>query len=319
MTIGTLIEDAPIISHTYTGRDIRPYSPVHITGEPDGSGGVDIAWERRARGPFAAEWVDGTGVVVLNETIEQYEVTLSVPGNENFLTKVVDNAKIVNVSEAELIAGGAVPGGVARQFWTDDGDFAGPMFSNGWVNVSGSGNWFTTSGIGGLSASPGSVNSTFLTQNTNNRDAQVRSDIHLINDLGMLAPDIISGIARMSAWCGAGNADTGTDLLTVWMEVLNEGGGVLASVSTGQFVPSTSWTQVGSIDVTSRPLQLPLNQVGARQLRCRFRYNTEAFFNDDSGFDAVEISVSTLPADLTIDVVQVSGTGKKSPIGTKTI
>ena len=321
VTIGTLLEDASAVSHIYTGRDLRPFSPVHVEGAPDGSGGLDVSWERRARGPFAAEWLDGTGTVVLNETIEQYEVTLSVPTNQNFLTKIVDDATTVNITEQELIDGGAIPGGVARQEWPDDGDFAGPMFSNGWVDVSGGGNWFTTSSRAGLTAPAASVNSTFVTQSNDNRDAFIRSDVDLVTDLGMLEVDIPSGIARMSAWCGAGNADSGAfdDLLTVYLEVLNAGGSVLASTNTGQFVPSASWTQVGSIDATSRPLELPLNQAGARQLRCRLRYNSTGFFTDDSGYDFIEIEVTTLPDDLTIDVVQVSETGKKSPIGTKTI
>lgn len=73
-TIGTLLEDASSQSFTYTGRDLRPYSVVHVTAV-DSAGDKVVGWQRRTRAN--GEWLDGTGVVPLNESIEQYEVNIT--------------------------------------------------------------------------------------------------------------------------------------------------------------------------------------------------------------------------------------------------
>jgi hypothetical protein len=99
VTIGTLIEDAPVISFAYTGRDLKPYSVADIV--VSGTEGTDLTfvWQRRCRGPFAAEWLDGTGIVPLNETIEQYEATLS--DGTNSVVKIVNDINTVTFTVAE--------------------------------------------------------------------------------------------------------------------------------------------------------------------------------------------------------------------------
>ena len=72
VTVGTLIEDAPVISSTYTGRDIKPYSVAGIAASGAVGADLTITWNRRTRGPLAAEWLDGTGVTPIGESIEQY-------------------------------------------------------------------------------------------------------------------------------------------------------------------------------------------------------------------------------------------------------
>jgi hypothetical protein len=102
VTIGTLLEDAAANSFTYTGRDIKPYSVVHTTAV-NSAGDVVVDWERRTRGPFLGEWLDGTGEVPLNETLEQYEVIIT--DGVDSLTKTVDDATTVTFTAAELSAG----------------------------------------------------------------------------------------------------------------------------------------------------------------------------------------------------------------------
>lgn len=81
VTIGSGIEDAARQSFTYTGRDLRPYSVAHlsVTVEPDDD--LFVEWVRRTRGAGLGEWLDGTGEVPLNETIERYEVTVRENGS----------------------------------------------------------------------------------------------------------------------------------------------------------------------------------------------------------------------------------------------
>lgn len=102
VTIGTLIEDAPVISATYTGRDLKPFSVVHTTAV-NSAGDIVVDWERRARGPLAAEWLDGTGEIVLNETIESYEAIIT-DGSSNSFTKTVSDATTLTFLAAEITA-----------------------------------------------------------------------------------------------------------------------------------------------------------------------------------------------------------------------
>jgi hypothetical protein len=102
VTTGTLLEDAEAEVATYTGRDLRPFSVAQVTAVLDGGGDVDVAWVRRARGPFSAEWLDGTGTIPLNEALEQYEVVLSGTGGS--ITKTIDDATTATFTSAEITA-----------------------------------------------------------------------------------------------------------------------------------------------------------------------------------------------------------------------
>jgi len=112
VTFGTLLENAPVISAVYTGRDIKPYSPVQLAFTGFIGSDLDFTWERRTRGPFAGEWLDGQGEVPLNETIEQYEVTLN--DGVNTAIKTVNDIKAVTFTEAEQA--GALPAALVPPF-----------------------------------------------------------------------------------------------------------------------------------------------------------------------------------------------------------
>jgi hypothetical protein len=47
---------------------------VNLTGTRDGSNNLTIGFIRRTR--YGGQWLDGTGVVPLNETVEAYEIDI---------------------------------------------------------------------------------------------------------------------------------------------------------------------------------------------------------------------------------------------------
>lgn len=57
----------------YTGKTLRPYSPVHIAGARDGGGNLTLTWVRRTR--INGEWRDGVDVPLGEET-ELYDVEI---------------------------------------------------------------------------------------------------------------------------------------------------------------------------------------------------------------------------------------------------
>ena len=61
------------VQHAFTGRGLKPFSPVHVEGSRDGSGDLTISWIRRARLNGDA-WEQS--VVPLNEPSENYEVDI---------------------------------------------------------------------------------------------------------------------------------------------------------------------------------------------------------------------------------------------------
>lgn len=68
-------EEVPFI---YTGKTLRPYSPVSIRGTRDGGNNLTITWIRRTR--ISGEWRDGVDVP-LGEENERYEVEILNAGN----------------------------------------------------------------------------------------------------------------------------------------------------------------------------------------------------------------------------------------------
>lgn len=65
------LADVSPVSLTITGQELKPYAPVHIEGERDGSDNLNITWIRRARKD--AEWQD-LGDIDLDEEAERYKV-----------------------------------------------------------------------------------------------------------------------------------------------------------------------------------------------------------------------------------------------------
>jgi hypothetical protein len=357
VTIGTLIEDAPTISATYTGRDIKPYFPAQISAVGDGLGGLDVSWERRTRGPFAAEWLDGTGETVLNETIERYEVTLSNLGGD-FITKTVDDARTVNFSLAEIELGGA-PGGIAKQFWpitdfgggtdTVAGDQEGgtinsadsPLVEGNWVNINSPTGWrYLTGANGAISGppvdaviTPASTAYLAYLNNTSDSLREIRNRIQFVRDLGMNSVDIPLSTVRMSMWFATGRED---DEGRIRLDVENAAGASLTNVTYNNIqanvgsdgVSIGDWIHVGSLydqdDVpgnTSRPMALSMAGEGAFQLSLRLAIEKAGttLSTGRTGYDHIELEILTPPADITVKVLMVSETGLKSPLAIRQV
>jgi hypothetical protein len=73
VSVGNSLGNTDQITFTYTGRNLKPFAPVHVAGVRDGSGNLTISWVRRSR--VDAEWRDGVDIP-LGEESERYEVEI---------------------------------------------------------------------------------------------------------------------------------------------------------------------------------------------------------------------------------------------------
>ena len=78
VSVGNSLGNTDEVPFTYTGRNLKPFAPVHVTGERDASGNLTISWIRRSR--IDAEWRDGVGIP-LGEESETYHVDILDDGN----------------------------------------------------------------------------------------------------------------------------------------------------------------------------------------------------------------------------------------------
>lgn len=107
--LGQLFEDAEIVSMTFTGRDLKPYAPVHGRAVKSGSPpDIVLSWVRRTR--IGGELRDGTGEVPLAEASEAYEVDiLDGPGGSVKRT-LTSTSPTVTYANADVVADfGSVP------------------------------------------------------------------------------------------------------------------------------------------------------------------------------------------------------------------
>jgi hypothetical protein len=338
VTVGTLIEDAGVQSFTYTGRDLKPFSPGHIAISSI-IGGINVAWERRTRGPGAGEWEDGTGTVPMNELIEQYEVTLNTPSAGDFITKVVNNVRNVDFTAAELALGGAsssLPEQLVPK--SPDGDFQTNILSGDWFEIDGTNDsWVsrTTHGaagemaLGPPAASGGNAFLGFQKSNTAEVASNAAVDIDLIDDLGLNADEIANMSAFGNLWVA--QERTNEDM-QFFLKVLDQDKVELASGGTGIFAATVAglgiaaqgdWAQVGSNSTTVfNSLPMAVNGVaGARFLRVQLqpRKHGTTFSTANIGMDVFQIEIVIPPQDMVVKVSQVSDTGLKSPVIPKTV
>jgi hypothetical protein len=73
VSVGNSLGNTDESPFTYTGRNLKPFAPVHVKGVRDGSGNLTINWIRRSR--VDGEWRDGVGIPLGEET-EAYEVDI---------------------------------------------------------------------------------------------------------------------------------------------------------------------------------------------------------------------------------------------------
>ena len=70
---GTRVEDAPAVSFTPRGINLKPFAPVHVRGSRDASGNIAVSWVRRTR--TGGGWTDGSDVPLAEES-ERYEIEI---------------------------------------------------------------------------------------------------------------------------------------------------------------------------------------------------------------------------------------------------
>jgi hypothetical protein len=344
VTIGTLLEDATLVSHIYTGRDLKPYFPVHPTAAADGSGGLDVGWQRRARGPLAAEWLDGTGEVVFNESIEEYRVALSTISQDRFVVKTVTDARIVNFTKAEVDLGGT--GGsfdeqimpVRDGFTEPDGDFGGATapLSGGWVEEDTAGPVSIVSSYTGISGPPAaSGNSTFMAidQHPGNDGTTglIYYNLDIVDELGMDLNNILETTFTMNMWCAMHDDGNPVPALQILLALYNDAGSNLGQVSTGVFSLTSghgftdgNWGRIGTEQDGTEHSSLPLQIVGvtgATKLRCRIQTRNAGtlFSTARFGIDVINISASGLAPGITVETEQRSETGLYSPVNVKLV
>jgi hypothetical protein len=78
VSVGNTLTTTDEEAFTYTGRNLKPFAPVHVEGNRDGSSNLTINWKRRSR--VDSEWRDGVGIP-LGEESELYEVDILDGGN----------------------------------------------------------------------------------------------------------------------------------------------------------------------------------------------------------------------------------------------
>jgi hypothetical protein len=106
---GMLFEEGADGAFVHTGRDLKPYAPVHVKAVTGGSpADITLSWLRRSR--IGGALADGTGTVPLGEAAEAYEVDiLASPGGAVRRT-LSSSAPSVTYTQADIVADfGGVP------------------------------------------------------------------------------------------------------------------------------------------------------------------------------------------------------------------
>ena len=60
VSVGNSLATTDEEAFTYTGRNLKPFSPVHVSGSRNSGGDLTISWIRRSR--VDSEWRDGVGI-----------------------------------------------------------------------------------------------------------------------------------------------------------------------------------------------------------------------------------------------------------------
>jgi len=89
---------------TFTGRGLKPFSPVDVTGVDDGSGNIELSWIRRDRiGADGWEYIDD---VPMSEAYLKFEVDV-LDGSDNVVrTLTVTDATAVTYTAAQQSSDG---------------------------------------------------------------------------------------------------------------------------------------------------------------------------------------------------------------------
>lgn len=106
VTVGSQISQFSSQEFTNSVERLRPFRPVGVTGERDGSNNLIISWIRQDR--LSYSMIDGADIP-LSEAYEQYEVEI-LDGATVVRTFVVDDATQVEYTAAQQTSDGLTPG-----------------------------------------------------------------------------------------------------------------------------------------------------------------------------------------------------------------
>jgi len=107
VSIGSHLEDAPVVDVASIGEPLMPYSPCYIFGTRDGSNNLTVTWKRRTR--IAGDWVNASGTVILGESSESYDIEIIGPTG-TVLRNIVATSPTITYSAADQTSDGLTPG-----------------------------------------------------------------------------------------------------------------------------------------------------------------------------------------------------------------
>ena len=93
-----------VTQETFTGRGLKPFSPVRVTGVDDGSGNIELSWIRRDR--VGADGWDYIDDVPLSESHLKFEVDVLDSSNNVVRTLAVTDATAVTYTAAQQSSDG---------------------------------------------------------------------------------------------------------------------------------------------------------------------------------------------------------------------
>lgn len=99
VTFGSTLSSTDSQEFTYTAIALKPYSPVHILGERNGSDDLTVSWIRRTR--LGGAWQDVVDVP-LNEVSEVYEV--DIMNGDDVVRTISTTDQLVNYTATQQIA-----------------------------------------------------------------------------------------------------------------------------------------------------------------------------------------------------------------------
>jgi hypothetical protein len=73
VTVGNSLENTPEQTFTYSGNNLKPFAPVHLTSKRDKDGNITINWIRRSR--LNNDWRDNVDIPIGEES-EKYQVEI---------------------------------------------------------------------------------------------------------------------------------------------------------------------------------------------------------------------------------------------------
>lgn len=103
----TLFEDADLEVKSNTGRDLKPWAPVHVEGELDTNSDIILTWDRRTR--INGALLDGVSDVPLNEETESYSIDIYNALGTAVIRTLTSTTDSVEYQSADIITDFGAP------------------------------------------------------------------------------------------------------------------------------------------------------------------------------------------------------------------